>query len=424
MNHNFITDYTYYFSNDECHPDFHFWSCLTLLGHVIGRRIWVSHGRFVFYPNLYVLMVGTAGSGKSTAYKEAMKLYIEVLPELPLADSIQSREDIIAQMVDECVLWKCPNESAFREYHPFFILTEELADFISVNPVRMLGFLVGVFDASYYSVGFKKDKEMGLGKQRFKNPHVSVLACAQPEWFMDNVKIEMFKRGLGRRCIILYRKKIKLNPEPFNPPDSLPGWLRVKAHLARFANPKFFGEVVKTPDAQAWYNKWHMDKARFERYEDIMLKEQLLDTQHVLLHKIAMLYACCRYDFGTDGNWSITQDDYEFALKQLHYLEPDVVNLMKAGGKNEMAPVAEMMLQSVNKAGGWMLRSRLLNLFYRQGRDIRSFKDGIDFLHNTNQMYQLEVEIKPGEPKKWYAITPLGIEKLKESGINIQIQKQ
>jgi hypothetical protein len=414
---NYLADYLYRFSNDECHPDFHFWSSMTLLGHIVGTRVWINHGRFAFRPCLLTIQVGQAGSGKSTAKDEARNLFVELFPNQLISEDIETREYLIREMTDNACFWKHPNEIQLREYHPLFLLVDEFADWISVNPPKMLGFLIGTFMRPSYGAGFKKDKELGLPVQRFPNPLISMIACAQPEWFLANIKTELFTRGLGRRCIILKREPYRLNDKPICPADSEQGWLRVKAHLRKLGDPKFFGELKKTPEAEAWYTKWHNDPSRKHRYDDPMLNSQLLDTQHVLLYKVASLYAMTRYDF----DFTVTMLDFTNALARLRDLETEIAKLMSTVGKNEMAPVASMMIQAVEAKGGMMKYTELLMAFFRHGRDLRAFNDGLNFLCTTKQLYDMPKLQLPGmsTPVRYLA-NEVGLQKLREKGVKLE----
>src|SRR5271169_4829762 len=91
-------DYLYRFSNDECHPDFHFWACTTMVGALLGPRVWINHGRFKAIPVLFTVLVGKAGSGKNSSTDVVKDLMREYFQEHILSDTIQSREDIVAQM--------------------------------------------------------------------------------------------------------------------------------------------------------------------------------------------------------------------------------------------------------------------------------------------------------------------------------------
>ena len=411
---NYITDYLYRFSNDECHPDFHFWSCLTLLGQIMGRRYWVAHGRFKFRGGLYTALVGGAGSGKSSAKDVARDLFIELFPDGLLNASVQTREHLITRMVDYSIPWMVnPDTGKVEVYHPVFIAVDELRLFLTEKPERMLAFLIQGFDTGFLDTGFKKDDENGLLPQQIPNPHFSMLACVQPEWFLHNLKQDIFTGGLGRRMVIVFRHKHKLNDNPTFPTDSMDGWKRVKAHLKRMGDTSKWGEVKKTTAAQKWYSAWHNNSERFKRYDDPILRENMLDTQHVLLYKVAMLFAASRYDF----NLVLEEEDFVNALRALHYLEDDVAKLMSSSGPNMMAPIAEQMVVQVDACGGYMQRAKLLSMFYKHGPNgMRSVDDAVNFLRQTNRLVEMEVSLPvPGDksgarmPPKVYFVTQDGL---------------
>ena len=71
----YIKDFLHYTSGNECPEPYRLWSGLSLLASVLGRKVWTFHGRFQIFPSLYVVLVGDAGSGKSTAKNYAKKLF-------------------------------------------------------------------------------------------------------------------------------------------------------------------------------------------------------------------------------------------------------------------------------------------------------------------------------------------------------------
>ena len=418
----YLTDYLYRFSNDECDPLFHYWSALTLLGHVMGRRYWIGHGRFKFRGSLYTGLVGTAGSGKSTAKEVVRELYVELFPDQLLSATVQTREHIINRMVDFNIPWRTnPDTGQVEVYHPFFFAVDELRLFLTEKPERMLAFLIAAFDTSFLDTGFKKDEENCLAPQKIPNPHITMLACVQPDWFLNNLKTDIFTGGLGRRMIIVFRKKFKLNDDPHYPKDSEAGWKRVKEHLKNVGNTSKWGEFKKDSAAAQWYSKWHMDPARFERYDDPMLRENLLDTQHVLLNKCALLQAATNYEFKP----VVTEGNFIHALHDLHELEDDIAKLMSASGQNAMAPIAEQMVVQVDAVGGYMQKAKLLAMFYKHGPNgMKSVDDALNFLRQSNRMIEMEVRLPvPGDrngammPSKVYMLTEAGMAEWRAKGI-------
>ena len=70
----FIQNYIHLLSSyTETKNIAHLWCILTSCSALIGRRRYIPFGTSNIYPNMYVMLVGPAGSRKSTAIKESQK---------------------------------------------------------------------------------------------------------------------------------------------------------------------------------------------------------------------------------------------------------------------------------------------------------------------------------------------------------------
>ena len=65
----FLEDYFQYVEHTEPPKIFHLWSALAGISALAGRNIWWKNGPMVIYPNIYVLLIGSPGTRKSTAIK-------------------------------------------------------------------------------------------------------------------------------------------------------------------------------------------------------------------------------------------------------------------------------------------------------------------------------------------------------------------
>ena len=74
MRNDFISAYFSYIGETEAPMAFHRWSCITILGAWIGRSYCFRLGHFNIKPNIYCMLMGTAGARKSTAIKIASRL--------------------------------------------------------------------------------------------------------------------------------------------------------------------------------------------------------------------------------------------------------------------------------------------------------------------------------------------------------------
>lgn len=389
----YLSDYIYFNSGSECPRDFYIWSALSLLGHIVGKKVWFNHGFVSIEPQLYVGLFGSAGSGKSTAKNVNQRIIVNEFPQLLVSASVQSREDIIDLMLEDSGrTWQHPETKEFHDFRPFYIIANEFEAFLSVNPQFMVQFLVDIFDTGYYSKGFKKDR--GTGKSHsMVNPYVSVLSCGIPEWLMRELKVSMFSGGLGRRMVIVIAERDKLVPRPYRPPDWKAAYSRVIAHL----NAAYFlaGEMKETSQAKRWWEEWYL-RSRAKAPLDPMLA-QFWSTEHVILQKVAMLLALDERPF----RMTIEAEHYEVGLAMLENLKPRIHQLTSGVGRNQVAGFSSELLETLRSGGGWLQEMRLRLLTYRNAPGgMRGYEEAVKHLADTGQIVQL-VPSKPDAAGKY-----------------------
>ena len=70
----FIDAYLLYMRKTEPPYIYHRWCALSSIAALLGRNFYFQFGHFKVYPNLYCILIGEAGSRKSTAIKLTKKL--------------------------------------------------------------------------------------------------------------------------------------------------------------------------------------------------------------------------------------------------------------------------------------------------------------------------------------------------------------
>ena len=361
----FRGDFIKHGSGTECPEVFLQWAGLSVLGAVLGRKVWTMHGdHFPIYPKLYVCLVGDAGSGKSTAKDYAKRILREVRPDYLTSASFQSHQDIIDMMANDTTAinhWKHHETAQIHEYRAFYAICNELASMLSTDKKGMVEFLVDVYDDSDdFKTGYKgQRKENPERKQVVPFPYVSVLACAVPKWFMGNLKLDLFDGGLGRRLIVVYANKSKLVPNPKKTADDSAAWQRAIAHLRTCASEACQGELKKTEAAQKWWDEWYMDPKRFDLIDPII--SQFHQTKHTQVLKVAMLLA--KSD-DPAAKW-IEIHHLVTAEKMLTNLEPQVRHLTSGIGRNELAGIGAQLIEFITRTGGMQTEVNVKKNFFR-----------------------------------------------------------
>lgn len=412
----YLSDYVYYGSGTEVPESYLWWAGLSILGHVLGRKVWVVHGDYFDIPlNLFCCLVGTAGTGKNTGMSLNKKLMHQYFPEFMMSASIQSREDIAYLMtMDECVVqWQDKpgyygTPGKILEYRPFYILNDELLNLVSVDKAKMTGFLLEVFDGQGFSTGFKGDRKLDPKRlQYFDFPHVSLLTGAVPDWFMSNLKIDLFTGGLGRRLFIVNDVRTKTVPIPKKPVGHEGALSRVIEYLkkARFVS----GALELDEKAVAWWVDWYLSH-RNKPPEDAILA-QFHETRHVQTLKLAgLLTKSENLDAKTIG-----PDALQGADSLIESLQEPILKLTSGVGRNESAGVANEILMAIDSAGirGVTLK-RIVGTFFRNipGGMATLEKEILPYLQRSEKI----VAIGPKEdPRAAILFTPENFEKWKES---------
>jgi len=386
----YLADFVSYNAGDECPEQFRVWSALSLLGAVLGRKVWYMHGKFPVHPTIYVALIGTAGSGKSTARGETKRLFIENFPVMLTSASIQSREDIIKKMGSPEALrtWRLTPNDPIEEYRAFYIIANELGAFVSVDARKMLDFLVDVFDENWYSTGFKSTES-----QDFKNPSVSILACGTPDWVMQNMRLDLIKGGIGRRLILVPGEKKDLVAFPSSPT----GWETAKSRVVEHLKDAFnlCGEVKATPAARLWWKSWYENWSNHRNDDPIL--NQFYQTKFYILLKVALLISVDERPF----KMQMTDVHMQQAEALLNQNEEPIRQLTSGVGRNELAAISQQLMEHLRLHDGMGQEKKLRIMFARNVRE-QEWREIVTHLMQTEQIVAQAYGSNGGMPKYFY----------------------
>jgi len=384
----FLSDYVFYNSGNECPESFHVWSGLTLLSSVLSHKVRYNRDYFKTIPNIYVCLVGDAGSGKTTAMHIAKKILMAHFPDIPLSASVTSREDVAKFMgSDEGIrTFRKPSGEIF-EYHPFAFFVSELENLLSVDLVKMVAFLVDTYDGEHFSTSFKH-----TGKDVVPFPYTTMLGCAINEWVMRTLKIQIFVGGLGRRLVMVVDKGKPPIAHPKPPPGGEAALERAIAHLHVLKAESFQGDFSMTPEADKWWTSWYEGPTspKIKKPDDPVLA-QFYSSKHIQVIKVAMLLAMEDYN----PRLVIGVDDFERAFAMLNLLEPRIREFSAGVGRNELAAVSVQFMDMLNALGGIVLEKRMRARFFNECRVVgKEFDLMLEHLCKTDQIIVTELSGK------------------------------
>lgn len=319
------------------------------LSTVVSRRVWIPWGRRAIYPNLYVLLVGDAGNGKSIA----MDFYTMLMQEAekqgcfddrlaPLSYSVETPQGLLRFMagnpkarppIESTVkfLSKFPN-GAICEVHPITIKANEFTNFIGMDQEGWMGMLNDISDRDSYTYRTK-----GQGEDVLTAPYVCLFGGLPTESSHELQRAKVIASGFARRTIFQFGVRKWDDPHPFltETPTQLEAFNRLLLHLKKL--PKLWGGVNWTPAATAFYDKWYREHTvQVPKRAPQVRSWYGTKPDHVL--RLSILVMLSEYDFDPT-KLELHDKHLQLAIHFLEQMESELYRVFGGTGRNDLMPV-------------------------------------------------------------------------------------
>lgn len=210
----FFQKYLNYIGRSEAPAIYHRWSLMTAIGAMLGRRIWLEHGSFEIYPNMYVMLLGSSGVRKSTSIKIIKRLIREAGYDSIAADRT-SKEKFLMDLAGESNehdagghvggnLESYLDQDLFggspQDDREIFVMADEANDFFGVGNMEFLSILGSLWDyKGGYLCRYKTGKSFTI-----QNPTVSILSANTPTNFAAAFPPEILGQGFFSRILLIH----------------------------------------------------------------------------------------------------------------------------------------------------------------------------------------------------------------------------
>lgn len=250
---------------------FHRWCLLTIIGAWLGRRVWLPFGSARINCNMYVMLMGKAGSRKSTAIKAAVNFiksagYTKIAAgksskEAFLLDLAGDSNIIAAQDILETNLFGSSN----REDAEILIAADEFNVFVGNGNIEFLTELGNMWDYE----GEFKSRVKNSASACIYNPTISILAGNTSTNFSLAFPVEAIGQGIFSRLLLIHGDKTgKHLTIPPQPNEEIHSILIERFHLMR---ERITGAMTLTATAYKLLDKIYktfpgVRDIRFESY--------------------------------------------------------------------------------------------------------------------------------------------------------------
>lgn len=293
--HNWIEDLIIEHENVETPVSWMFWSLMCCISSVAANAYTLRtlKGNLLYYPNLYVMLLGESGLGKGFPVNLAKRL----VQQAEITRVIAGRSSIQA-IVKELATTKSERGKPIITDSRGFIVNGELSTAIISDP-DSLTILTDLYDRAYNPSWTNLLK--GDGAEKLKEPYITCLFGSSPAHFYDSIPQANIEGGyIGRNLVVYEEKRSKdldlldneeesIDEDRFTNyivPTYVPHLIHIGAHKKR---------LVPNEPARVTFNSWRKEwRGNQGIYND---KTGFVNRvpDHVL--KVAMCIALSRYDF-------------------------------------------------------------------------------------------------------------------------------
>ena len=304
------------------------WAAITCLAGAMERKTWVRAFGLTLYPNMFNVLCGGPGVGKTVAVREA-EFFWRSLNGLYVAPNSITRASLIDDLMAAKRKILRPNDTpAFIEFHSLQCAAEEFGVFLPKYEGEFINTLNTLYDCGKQ---FEESRRGNKGERtKFSNPQLTILGGTTPSYLKDSLPEGAWQQGFTSR-IILVSSNETVTVEP---------WMEYAANeqleesllhdLRRIFSA--YGQFIWDPEAADAFRAWHIggrlpapDHPKLEHY---------LPRRHTHLLKLCMVFSINRSD-----EMIIRLEDYVEAFDTLTEVErfmPDVFKAMSLGGDSNI----------------------------------------------------------------------------------------
>lgn len=334
----FLELYLDYTSKTECPTFFHRWSSLASLSAWLSRNVVFEFGPFEMHPNMYCLLLGAAGTRKSTAIKMAAKLFKKAgykhfaaqktRQEKYLRDLAETSEEEL-DILDENI-WGETDETRITDS---FVCADEFGNFIGAGNLDFMSILGELWD---YEGTFKYRLQNNTSV-RIPNPTINILGGITATEFNRVFPQEAIGQGFFSRLLLIHDEPtgIKYDVLPSLDTNTEVHLIEMLAHIRELrGNMHFSKEAAELRKIS--YHTWEPIKdSRFEHYSN---------RRQTHLIKLCMVVAAARLSL------EISKEDFIYANTMLTIAEHFMPKALSEFGKGKHSGVAHKIIQLLDAA--------------------------------------------------------------------------
>lgn len=303
------------------------WAGIALVAGALERKVWITTGIGKLYPNLYTILVGPPGLGKTVLTSQVWHFWNLLQDQTDDGFHLASSSITSASIIDELVAAKRKvlNYDAadpLTQFNSLAICSNELGVLLPEYENAFMSTLTDIYDGHPFSQS-RRTKDIRL---RVESPQLNLIAATTPSYLTGILPPGAWDQGFLSRTMIVFSSE-SLKRAVFSETKLQAA---LKDQLVADLRLIFtdFGPITMTDEAQQMLENWHAQGGPPIPEHPKLQHYLTRRTTHLL--KLCMI-ACCV----TGTTRVITKEHLQIALDWLLELElyiGDVFKAMVVGG--------------------------------------------------------------------------------------------
>ena len=329
------------------------WAGLAMVGALLSREVYTEvYDQKPAYGNLFIMLTGVPGSGKSEAIGEVRDLLV------PLQNKIVLLPDSVTPPRFDQVM--CETFTGADFHRSVVGPISEIGTFIPSPDTKFFQGMARLWDCPpVYESSFKTLKD-----EKADTPYFSLLAGVQPAWFAEGMGVNTFQMGLTARMIMVYSGKRVRRPYTGSLPviERPDPYAQLRPRIRDISLIK--GRFTYTPGALAKLQAW--DDAGFPPEPTDPLLEAYNVRRNHHCAKLSLIAAAAAHP----DDHRVKAADLDYAMQVLFEAEKTMPDAIVAAGGNTIRSRELVLLKFIRGAHGpekkgvpeWRVRAVLSRL--------------------------------------------------------------
>ncbi len=306
------------------------WTAISAVAAAMERRCWTpTYGGMILYPNLYLMILGVPGGGKTVPTKLVYEIYRDAFDKVDKDSHYIAPTSLTrAALADKLSLAKVKivdfnKEPALTSYNSLYVIANEIDTLLNEYNADFMAILTDVYDCGRFVESIRyREEDIDV-----PNAQINMIGCGTPSWLLDFLPPTAWEKGFMSRQIMVYSDErvtpklvFAVEGEEYIEPDTLDTADLI--HDLKLIGA-MFGRFHWTKPAIKEYNTWFL--ARMPPVPQHPRLSYYLRRRHAHLYKLCMVASASKSD-----ELLVTLDDYELALGWLLNVEASMSGIFKA----------------------------------------------------------------------------------------------